>query len=395
MSKIAQLRNELNALVESQTALVEGDFGSEDQAKFEAMNLDIDAKRKHIDAIEAVAKQSTVKSSIADSIESGIVSDKTEAGVKAFAKFLVNGDKAMNAADWDSLRNAQVTTTSSAGGITVPTTTMSYVTEALKAFGGLRAVANVISTASGETMVFPTHDATAEVGEIVAEGATTNALDTTLGSVSSAVYQYSSKTMEISRQLMTDSAVDIVSMVMATLVSRIARITNSHFATGTGTGQPQGVVAASATGVTVANAAAVNYAALLDLFHSLDVAYRQNGVWLMNDSTVKLIRKLLDAQNRPLFLGDDMGANNAWDAGTLFNRPVVICNDLPSTGAGNKPILFGDFSKYIIRDVNSFGVEVYTDSVYARKHTVGYNGWMRSGAVNTGINNIFALVTTA
>lgn len=393
--KLEDLRAKRDSLLDAQKALVEGDFNADAQAQFDNIDTDLKATEKHIQAIQDVAAREAAKAKIELGLERGLSGgQQTEAGVQAFAKLLKGGREAMNMSDWDALRNTQQTTSAGSGGITVPTTTMSYITEALKDFGGARAVAKVISTASGETMIFPTTDSTAERGEILAEGSTAAALDTAFSSVSCNVYQYSSKSMAVSRQLMSDSAVDIVSHVLSRLAERIARTHNEHFTTGTGTNQPVGLVTASSLGFTAANTAAITSDALLELFHSLEPAYRNRAVWMMNDTTFKVLRKLKDTTGRSLLQGEEMGNANAWD-GTLFGKRVVINQEMPSIGAAAKPIVFGNFDYFLIRDVNGFSMDIMTDSNYTLKNEVGYVGFARAGSVNTGIGNLKHLLTTA
>lgn len=121
-------------------------------------------------------------------------------------------------------------------------------------FGGMRSVATVLQTEKGNDMSFPTSDGTSEVGEIVAQNATATAADPTFGVKSLSVYQYSSKVVAIPFALLQDSQIDIEAFVQSRLVTRLGRITNTHFTTGTGTAQPTGVVTAAANGVTAANA---------------------------------------------------------------------------------------------------------------------------------------------
>ncbi len=63
---------------------------------------------------------------------------------------------------------------------------------------------------------------------------------------------------------------------------------------GDGTGDPLGIVAASTLGVTAVSQTAVTFDELLDLYHSVDPAYRASpkARWMFNDTTLKAIRKL-------------------------------------------------------------------------------------------------------
>jgi HK97 family phage major capsid protein len=277
------------------------------------------------------------------------------------------------------------TTTGSEGGFTVATEVASSVLDALKQFGGMRAVANVIQTAQGNPMNFPTSDGTSEVGEIVAENGTASDADVDFGVKSLPVYKYSSKVVTVPIELLQDSSVDVEAFVRARLVTRLGRITNTHFTTGTGSSQPNGIVTAATTGVTAANSTsqvtAVTYDSLVNLQHSVDPAYRDlgNTRWMFNDTTLREIRKIKDSQNRPIFVPGYEAGSPAGAPDRLLGAPIQINQSMANMAASAKSILFGDFSFYTIRDVMSVELLRFTDSAFAKKGQVGFLAWMRSG----------------
>lgn len=280
-----------------------------------------------------------------------------------------------------------------AGGVLVPTIIMPSLLERLKAFGGMREVAYVQATDGGNPITWGTIDDTAAEGEIVAEGVPAADDDLVFGTTSIGAYKFSSKTIPVSLEIIQDSAVDVESVVLSALSTRIARGQNRYFTTGTGTGQPQGVVTAAALGVTLptGNTTSITYDGLIDLFHSIDPAYRGSAscAWMMNDGTFKAIKKLKDAQNRPLWLPTTDSAFNLPN-GTIENRRIVINQHMADMAANAKPVLFGDFSKYMIRDVMDVLILRFTDSAYAKKAQVGFLAWARADgrmidATNTSI----------
>jgi hypothetical protein len=99
----------------------------------------------------------------------------------------------------------------------------------------------------------PTSDGTAEVGEIIAENTTATSADISFGTKSLVAYKYSSKVVAVPFELLQDSNVDVEAFVRKRLATRLGRITNTHFTTGTGSSQPNGVVTAATTGYTCAN----------------------------------------------------------------------------------------------------------------------------------------------
>jgi HK97 family phage major capsid protein len=82
------------------------------------------------------------------------------------------GEDGLSAEEQVAFRNTMSTTTNSEGGYTVPTEVANNVLDALKAFGGMRAVATVLRTATGQTINYPTSDGTSETGELLAQNAT-------------------------------------------------------------------------------------------------------------------------------------------------------------------------------------------------------------------------------
>lgn len=315
--------------------------------------------------------------------------DTGNAGLSLYAKWLRGGDNALNSDDWASIRNTMSTTTGSEGGFTVQTDVANSVLDALKAYGGMREVSTVIRTAGGNPMSFPTSDGTSEVGELIAENITATAADVAFGTKSLPVFKYSSKIVAIPFELLQDSSVDIEAFVQGRLVTRLGRITNTHFTGGNGTTQPNGIITAATTGVTAANATsqvtAVTYASLVDLVHSVDPAYRAQGNcrFMMNDASVKVIRKIVDGSQRPIFVpGYDNGALGGASGSapdTLMGYPISINQDVAVMAAGAKSIAFGDFSYYYVRDAMEISMFRFTDSAYTKLGQVGFLAWMRSG----------------
>lgn len=259
------------------------------------------------------------------------------------------------------------------GGYTVPEELARYVIEQLKAFGGMREAANVMSTDSGITMKWPTSNGTAEVGEIVAENAQISELNPTFGLTSLDVYKYSSKSIRISWELLQDTGINIVQFITNRLATRIARIQNQHFTVGTGTNQPEGLVTAAAKNTANVVSGTVSYDSLVDLMHAIDPAYRNNCAWMMSDKTLAAVRKLKDDNKRPIWGADNLIAG-APDS--LLGKRIIINQDMPDAN----PIAYGDFGSYTIRDVrSSIIMRRFDDSKYAEYGQAGFCKWMRSG----------------
>ncbi len=358
-----------------------------DKEPYDRIMADIDAVDARIERINAF-NQKVADDALTEGVATGAEQrgrDTRNEGLSLYAKWLRGGDRALKAEDWAKIRNTMSTGVGSEGGFTVATEVARSVVDALKEYGGVRRVATVIQTSMGNPMNFPTSDGTSEIGEIVAENAAAAEQDVTFGVSSLPVYKYGSKVVKVPYELLQDSNVDIESFVRSRLVTRIGRITNTHFTTGTGTSQPRGVQTASPVGVTAANGSsqvtAVTYDSLVNLQHSVDPAYREGGSagWMFADATLREIRKVKDGQSRPIFVpGYETGApGGAPDR--LLGYPITINQDMPAMAAGSKSILFGNFAYYTIRDV--MGVELFRfdDSPYVSRGQVGFLAWMLAG----------------
>lgn len=268
--------------------------------------------------------------------------------------------------------------TDAAGGYTVPDEFSNRLVETMKAYGGLLGIVDVLTTASGTDLLWPTNDDTANEGAILDENTQISEQDVAFGQGKLKAYTYTSKLIRVPLQLLQDSAIDIEAFLARRIGERIGRAVAGHIATGAGTTQPVGVANATVgfgVGVTGAtgNTTTVTYDALVDLEHSVDPAYRGSAQYAMNDLTLAAIRKLKDSQNRPLWVPSVAGGVPS----TINGRPYTIDNKLPAPAANAKSILFGDFKTgYIARRVSGAQVLRLSER-YADFLQVGFFGFAR------------------
>jgi HK97 family phage major capsid protein len=280
------------------------------------------------------------------------------------------------------IRAAMSTTTGSEGGYTVATEFSKNLIQAMKAFFAVRGVASGIQTSTGAQMLFPTTDSTSEEGEIVGQNGSVNLGETTFGQASLDVYKYSSKSIALPFELLQDSMFNIEEYIQTLLRLRLGRIQNRHHTVGTGSSQPRGIVTAAASGKIGATGqtATVTYDDLVDLEHSVDPFYRGAGKYMMHDDTLRILRKLKDSQNRPIFVPGYETGNPGGAPDRLLGREIVVNQHMATMAANAKALLFGDFSKYLIRDVMDVTLFRMTDSAYTLKGQVGFVAFCRSGA---------------
>ncbi|MEY4416871.1 MAG: hypothetical protein RIQ53_4164 [Pseudomonadota bacterium] len=379
----ADLSRQANALLADKGAQA---WTKDDQAKFDNLMDESDRLGEQIKAHQRMI-DAAAEDDFADILQQGGKPPKAGRGGagdlsarEAVALFLRLGNSA-SPEQVQQIRAAMSTTTGTEGGYTVPTTIARELIEALKDFGGMRDVADVVTMASGEAISYPTTDGTAEEGEIVGENAAASSGDITFGTAPWAVYKFSSKKIAIPWELIGDSSIDVVALVLRRIAQRIGRIQNRMHTTGTGTGQPWGIVPRSALGKagTTGQATSVIYDDLVDLQHSVNNAYRRGARFMMADSTVKVIRKIKDAEGRPIFVPGYDQSNPGGAPDRILNTPITVNDDMPAMSASAKSIVYGDLKLYKIRDVNGMDIRRFDDSAFALNGQVGFCGWHRSG----------------
>jgi HK97 family phage major capsid protein len=393
MQSIQALRERRNALAADLRKLLDDNPGAkwntELGAKYDAGLAEIDdhdAQIKRIHALnERVADEAALDRLNALGGNRGADPTDPKALVRVgFANWLRGGDQAVSAEQWAAIRATMSTTTGSQGGYTVPTEVATRVADALKAYGGMRQVAEIFGTQNGNDINYPTSDGTSEVGELIAQNTTATAADPTFGVVTLSTYKYSSKIIAVPFELLQDTVIDMESFIALRIAARLGRIQNQHFTTGTGSGQPNGLVTAASSGVTgtTGQTLTVIYNDLVDLIHSVDPAYRMapgKVGFMMHDSSVKVIRKIKDSNNRPLWMPDDDTPMTNGVPGTLLGYPVYVNQDVATMAANAKSILFGNYAYYKIRDVMDLTMFRFTDSAYTKLGQVGFLAWQRAG----------------
>ena len=360
--------NDAEKLAEAQRMLDESDA-------LEARAVMLDKTEARAAAYEAAAERLPVETTIVEN-------RAADAGADAFRSYL-RGD-----IDVRELRALGVGT-DAAGGYTVPKGFMPELIKALKAYGPMNAggPAHYLTTASGNSISIPTFDDTSGKGSFIGEAVEATETNLTFGQKALGAYKYTSGVVILSNELLQDSAIDVEATVRAAMAERIGRILNEKLTIGTGTNEPQGIVTGASAGVTAASATAISYDDLIRLQHSVDPAYRGAGAFMFHDTTLRALRLLKDTTGRPLWQAGIV----AGDPGTILDCTFHINQDMAGIATGATSILFGDYSKYTVRNVRDFGLK-RLDERYAVSDQVGFVGFGRVDGLVTDSRAIKRLV---
>ena len=354
----------------------DGLMSADDVATYEKMEADVVNLGKEIDRLE---RQQAIENELSKPVgmpltdKPAVPSAETKIG-RASAEYKRAFWNAMRNKNSYEIRNALEVGTDSEGGYLVPDEFERMLLQGLEEQNIFRQIARVIQTASGDRKIpiVSTHGTAVWIDE---EGAYTES-DEAFGQVTLSAYKLGTL-MKVTEELLNDSVFNLESYIASEFARRIGAAEEESFLTGNGSGKPTGILTATGgatVGVTAASATAITMDEVMDLFYALKAPYRRNAVFVMNDATVKLIRKLKDGSGQYLW----QPSVTAGTPDTLMNRPVFTSAYVPTVASAAKTVAFGDFSYYWIADrqIRSFK---RLNELYAAN---GYVGFMANQRVD-------------
>ena len=344
--KRANLWNETKAFLDSHRG-EDGMVSAEDNATYEKMEADVVALGKEIDRLE---RQAAIDREMDQPTASPLVSRPVAPSAKKQGRA---SDEYRNAF-WGMIRNRNLTPgvmndlqigTDTEGGYLVPDEFEHTLVQGLEEENVLRSLCTVIQTSSGDRKI-PIVTAHGTASWVDEEDPIPTS-DETFGQISIGAHKVATM-IKVSDELLQDSVFNLESYIATEFARRIGAAEEEAFITGNGTGKPTGLLHATngaGTGVTTTgNTPTADE--IFDLVHSIKSVYRRKAVFLLNDSTLKAIRKLKDGQGQYL-----------WQPGLKEGQPDMLLNYriatspfMPEIDAVNKVILFGDFKSYWIAD---------------------------------------------
>lgn len=239
---------------------------------------------------------------------------------------------------------------------TVPQGFADQVFMAARAVGPILETSEVFNTTTGENIVYPVmsgYSTAAQEGETDA----ITSSDPTFTNITLGTFKYG-VLVPISNELLTDAGFNIESVIAEQAGNALGFILNQAHTTGTGSGQPNGIVTASTEGVKGA-ANEASYENLVDLVYSINPAYRQRATtgFMVSSGAAAALRKLTDGDGR--FLYELRVGEPDQFMGYRVNENVHMAD--PAVEA--KSILFGDLANYKVRLAG--GIQTTSSSDYA------------------------------
>jgi HK97 family phage major capsid protein len=393
MYQVKELREKRAKLHEDAKSILKAavdekrDSTPEERAKVDKIYADVDALKADIDRLEKAEAEERALAESAGRKTETFVSDARPSSDMALRAWVM-GERAteeqraaaafygINPRSKEFDLRALTIGTTTAGGNSVPNEMMRAFLEVQKWYGRVENLATVINTETGATLPWPTVDDTSNTGRLLTEGTgATTTTDPSFGVVNLSSYKMSSDAVIVSMELLQDSSINLAQYLGSALGTRIGRIKNTYFTTGSGSSQPGGVQVKASLGKTASATNAITLDEIIDLYHAVDIAYRSDPsfAFMMNDTVAAYVRKLKDSNNQYLW----QMAVQAGQPDRLFGVPVIINNDQDGTFATNKRlVLAGAFSKYVVRIAGGVTI-ARSDDLYFLNHQSVFLGVQR------------------
>lgn len=348
VTKRANLWNAMNSFLDSHRN-TDGVLSVEDDAKYADMEKEFDSLTREInrldrkDAIENELNK-PVNTPIVTKPVNGDGEDKPGRGSKNYKKSFWNAMRSKTIRP--DVQDALQVGTDSEGGYLVPDEFEKTLIESLEEENIFRKLATVIKTSSGDRKI-PVVASKGSASWVDEEGLIPES-DDSFGQVSIGAYKLGTL-IKVSNELLNDSVFNLEAYISKEFGRRCGAKEEDAFFNGNGTGKPTGVLDATygaETGVTADATDKITADEIIDLFYSLKAPYRKRAVWVLNDSTVKAIRKLKDGNGNYLW----QPALTEGTPDTILGRPVYTSAYMPSIAAGARTVIFGDLSYYWVAD---------------------------------------------
>lgn len=333
------------------------DLTAEENAKYEKISADLDARAKVIETLKADAVREERAAEAMKGLENQarpvaeVRSEKTDAdAIRSLAKGEI---RSFEFEKRDVLKSST--------GSPVPTSFYDEVLLLARTVGPMLDTSTVLNTAGGENLQIPSL-ATYSSGTAFGEASPIGESDPTFNAfVTLGAFKYSFLT-QISRELVEDSGVDILSFLAQQTGNAMGFSVNAALTTGTGTVEPNGIVPKSALGVTGTSVAATADN-IIDLVYSVDTAGRRlpGTGFQMNANSIAGVRKLKDNAGQYLFSPSlSADANDL-----LLGYPVFENPGMANAGTAVKSIVFGHLPSYYVRSVGGLKLDRSDDFAFS------------------------------
>lgn len=175
--------------------------------------------------------------------------------------------------------------------------------------------------------------------------------------------------IKITEELLYDNAFNLEGYIIDQFGKALGNAEEDAFLNGDGKGKPLGLFAKDGGAEKAVEIAAGKLTSddVLNLIYSLRRPYRKNASFIMNDSTLAVLRKLKDANQAYIW----QPSYQAGEPDRLCGYTIHTSSYCPELTAGNTGIAFGDYSYYNIGDRGTRSFQELRE-LFAGNGMVGY-----------------------
>ncbi len=246
---------------------------------------------------------------------------------------------------------------------TVPKSFYDEVFDVARAVGPMLEVPQIIQTTSGEDLTIPTLSAYSAM-TLKGAGASLDDVEPTYASITLGAYKYGG-IIQAANELVTDAGFNLGGHLAQQAGNGMGYAVNAALTTGTGSSQPNGIVTASAAGITGATSVAGAFTAdnLIDLIYSVDAATRRKPsmALMMNTSSIGAARKLKDTAGNYLYNISQVGPGGQ-DTFAGFN--VIENPHMADSAIDAKSVIAGSIDSYKVRLAGGLDVASSTEFAF-------------------------------
>lgn len=178
---------------------------------------------------------------------------------------------------------------------------------------------------------------------------------------------------KISRSLINNAQIDVVSFVVNEMAYSIKRFIEGELLNGTDskiTG-----LSTLENGIESASATAITADEVIQLHDSIKDEFQGNAIWVMSPATRTALRLLKDGNGRYL-LQDDVSAPFGT---TLLGKPVYVTDNMSDIAKGKTAIYYGDMSGLATKFSEEINIQILREK-FATQHCDGVVGWFEFDA---------------
>jgi len=275
------------------------------------------------------------------------------------------------------LRSILIDGGASGGSLVIPTEYARSIYAYLEAPGAVRQNATVMQSSNGEAWTLPRVNTHGVATQVIASGTAIGGTDPIFDTITLNAYKFG-QLVQVASEMVEDAAFNIIDFVTSNVARSVGRRIATGYATGSGSSTINGLaVACTGSVVTGGSLITATPEDFLNLQHSVTKEYRDQGVYIMLDSTLGTLRKVRS---------DGGGTIGPWlmeppsspgQPTSIFGKAVYTDFNYAAAGSAAKVATFGDVSQYYIKDSGTFRFE-RSDEYAFNTDLVSFRGVLRT-----------------